>query len=946
MAKDQQNSPNGLQQGSPVTDKMPDELQQFVAVVQGCLSRMHTYRNAGSNGTDPTFSDPLPVVINPHPGVRQCNWDEFKNRRPDTVLFSIETLVAGPNLHLSVYDESVKRGLRGPPEECYEQLSCCMDTGVASPRIHRIRIQSAAILRLLNTVSGDSWDITRSHTFFRPFAYLIHHQVKVKQMFDVLSTLAPTLASLHVSDSQRTATGDRLAEEASPGISARAVLEDIRAYIDFVDTALLPLYQQFEGLSNGSLTVDFDDLWYLFRPGELVWCSWEAMPDNEDEESLDLPGRQEMWRMINFKPYVHSVRYDLLYNEIDVKRPTKNIPGQAIAVCYYLDNDGEKLIPVWRDFPITPFSGRRKIKDLCVFPVRFLPEFDQRVLEFKKRGERFLRSIQLGHVWYKGQTLLIDPKGKRDRNGNGKLAEATDDYEGDVIVDFRGAIADNFRWRLKHHPEEDQSVGSSTTVELYRVVCWNENTKSPRIVAESHYELVVGNDDIERFERSTFRAEDRFVATADRDLGKVQLTDKDLVLLPLRVYGFRLGVRSYDLLNVNGITEINYNPSALDELEIGNFHKKMIQSLVDSHFKDKALANAHPELENYRGSKAQGLVILIQGPPGVGKTATAQATAQVTQRPLLSIGLEDVDVMGEKFRWLFGRAEAWGAVILLDEVDVYLSHRSAHDMNANIMVTVFLHVLENFSGIIFLTTNRPGVLDEAVKSRAHAIICYQPLNLERTIRVFQLNIKKLIRDEEIRNSLTEGNELVVMEDQVIEFARDHYLSHCKEKELTPWNGRQIANAFRIATSLARYEVLCNPKAQPQLRRSHFDQVELLTREYDRARFYAIGKSDSKFAYDQGERYDEVEDGNDNWQDQHQTDISTLPGRLDTLSSPNYNDYRMRLVPSIPVTTPLGRGGSENKTKNFGASADRTRLPQSSYHHGSAVVQHQETNFGD
>ncbi|KAK5652956.1 hypothetical protein OQA88_9435 [Cercophora sp. LCS_1] len=288
--------------------------------------------------------------------------------------------------------------------------------------------------------------------------------------------------------------------------------------------------------------------------------------------------------------------------------------------------------------------------------------------------------------------------------------------------------------------------------------------------------------------------------------------------------------------------------------------------------------------------------------------------------------------MAEKFRWLFGRAEAWGAIILLDEVDVYLSHRSAHDIEANILVTIFLHILENFNGIIFLTTNRPGVLDEAVKSRAHVIICYQPLNLERTIRVFQLNMEKLIRDEEVRHATTGENELVVVEDQVFEFARDHYLSHCKEKELAPWNGRQIANAFRIATSLARYEVLGNLKAQPQLRRSHFEQVELLTREYDRARFYAVGKSDAKHAQEVGERYDEYQDEHD--QRQAQTDLSAFPERQqrrsDPLATPGYNDSRMRLLPTGPISTPVAGDKSEKNIPHFGTSAGRERWVQSSY----------------
>jgi len=231
---------------------------------------------------------------------------------------------------------------------------------------------------------------------------------------------------------------------------------------------------------------------------------------------------------------------------------------------------------------------------------------------------------------------------------------------------------------------------------------------------------------------------------------------------------------------------------------------------------------------------------------------------------------------------------------------------------------VFLHVLENFKGIIFLTTNRPGILDEAVKSRAHATFCYQPLNLERTLQVFQLNINKFVKREESRHARTGEDEMVVVDQDILDFARGHYLKHCQDNELTPWNGRQIANAFSIAASIARYQVLGNArKAQPQLRKSHFEDVERLTEEYDRARFKVNHKSDSSRAQELGERYDRYEYVDEQRHGREQNDVSSFPPRLQQQwndpSSSSYTESGMRLVPRMSGTTrPLA---NDNKPEN-------------------------------
>lgn len=53
---------------------------------------------------------------------------------------------------------------------------------------------------------------------------------------------------------------------------------------------------------------------------------------------------------------------------------------------------------------------------------------------------------------------------------------------------------------------------------------------------------------------------------------------------------------------------------------------------------------------------------------------------------------------------------AWGAILLLDEADVFLEKRNMQDIHRNALVSIFLRQLEYFQGILFLTTNRVEVI--------------------------------------------------------------------------------------------------------------------------------------------------------------------------------------------------------------------------------------------
>lgn len=119
------------------------------------------------------------------------------------------------------------------------------------------------------------------------------------------------------------------------------------------------------------------------------------------------------------------------------------------------------------------------------------------------------------------------------------------------------------------------------------------------------------------------------------------------------------------------------------------------------------------------------------GPPGVGKTYTAEAVAERSRVPLYGMSAGTLGTKPQAVEAALDRAlelcRLWGAMLLLDEADVFLSARSDADLARSELVAVFLTRLEYYQGICFLTTNRAASLDHAFRSRVDLFLPYRDL---------------------------------------------------------------------------------------------------------------------------------------------------------------------------------------------------------------------------
>lgn len=113
---------------------------------------------------------------------------------------------------------------------------------------------------------------------------------------------------------------------------------------------------------------------------------------------------------------------------------------------------------------------------------------------------------------------------------------------------------------------------------------------------------------------------------------------------------------------------------------------------------------------------------------------------------------------------------------------------------------MFLRVLEYYAGILFLTTNRVGVIDEAFKSRIHVSLRYPSLGLLETKKIWENLLNRIERDNQTRTV-----KVVFDRISLLAWAENHYAA--REPSRTTWNGRQIRNAFQTAIALGRAERL-------------------------------------------------------------------------------------------------------------------------------------------
>lgn len=142
--------------------------------------------------------------------------------------------------------------------------------------------------------------------------------------------------------------------------------------------------------------------------------------------------------------------------------------------------------------------------------------------------------------------------------------------------------------------------------------------------------------------------------------------------------------------------------------------------------------------------------LLFVGPPGSGKTMSAEALAGELHLPLFVIRLESMITryMGEtaaKLRLIFDETAKRRAVYLFDEFDAVGGHRAATNDVAEMrrVLNSFLQFMEEGNAtdsVIICSTNHPNLLDRALLRRYDQVLEFDSPTVEQIRKLIAANL--------------------------------------------------------------------------------------------------------------------------------------------------------------------------------------------------------------
>jgi hypothetical protein len=172
-------------------------------------------------------------------------------------------------------------------------------------------------------------------------------------------------------------------------------------------------------------------------------------------------------------------------------------------------------------------------------------------------------------------------------------------------------------------------------------------------------------------------------------------------------------------------------PSGLDldaEIVLPAEQKQQLHDLVDRIRLRNVLAERHPQ-DAWR--RPSGVVCLLTGSSGTGKTLAAACVASALGKDLLRVDLPAVvsKWVGEtekNLQQVFAEAEDANAVMFFDEAEAFFAKRGevkgAQDRWAMMETDYLLQRIEGYTGAVILATNLRQHIDEAFLRRIHVLI--------------------------------------------------------------------------------------------------------------------------------------------------------------------------------------------------------------------------------
>jgi hypothetical protein len=495
----------------------------------------------------------------------------------------------------------------------------------------------------------------------------------------------------------------------TPSAPTHERLEHLQCLVDFIRNDLSDVLKIRAGIADGTIQkIAFADLWHLFSPGDTimsfknggvqalrVYCvtggryrfpdkavrvSRRRSPFRRSERRYEIERAYDRTRRMGLKGWSSDESES---SDDDSPKKTLGSYSPLCLDCLTIMYDGSILQPRRYKRRIDHYTGERHITDLPVYPIKFYDSTVDILDRLTRRGERFISCH--GHKLYNGPSL-----------------KSLDSIQGEIYVDFKTGYAENRLlgaaqrdfFKLGRQLPDNSELDEFVSPQKVKMVV--DKKRPPREVRVPIYDdSVIDSERADDFINSN---RDLLQQTDPEDL---EPGDERFCLLPRAVVAFSFRTRKWHFLDVDLVEDIDTSDLArdrgFDDLVVSETYKQLLVALVENHRsggegdpEENDRSQPLPQMDIVR-NKAQGICILLHGPPGVGKTSTAETIAAYTKNPLYSITCGDMGIhpeeMEEKLERHFALASKWGCVLLLDEADVFLMARDWQNVDRNASVS-------------------------------------------------------------------------------------------------------------------------------------------------------------------------------------------------------------------------------------------------------------------
>lgn len=204
------------------------------------------------------------------------------------------------------------------------------------------------------------------------------------------------------------------------------------------------------------------------------------------------------------------------------------------------------------------------------------------------------------------------------------------------------------------------------------------------------------------------------------------------------------------------LLQIKESVRRLEDVVLSDENSSLLNELLQEHHRAEAL-------------KSHGLYpadrLLFCGPPGCGKTLTAEVLASELGLPLAIVRIDSVvsSFLGEtasNLRQVFDFIATVPMVVLFDEFDALAKERADNAEHGELkrVVNAFLQMLDAYEGksILVAATNHERILDPAIWRRFDEVLVFESPNLEQLRRLLSIKLRGLRREFDIDDSRIVG----------------------------------------------------------------------------------------------------------------------------------------------------------------------------------------------